>query len=126
MVIVQKRSIRKSTGGRFHPLYRSKRKFETGRKPSMTGIGDRFLKVVRTKGGDRKQKLIRMDKVNVFDPKTKKHQLVAIKTVVDSPANRNFVRRNIMTRGSIIDTAAGKARITSRPGQNGSLEAVLI
>lgn len=92
----------------------------------MTGIGDRFLKVVRTKGGDRKQKLIRMDKVNVFDPKTKKHQLVAIKTVVDSPANRNFVRRNIMTRGSVIDTAAGKARITSRPGQNGSLEAVLI
>ena len=92
----------------------------------MTGIGDRFLKVVRTKGGDRKQKLIRMDKVNVFDPKTKKHQLVAIKTVVDSPANRNFVRRNIMTRGSVIDTAAGKDRITSRPGQNGSLEAVLI
>ena len=52
MVIVQKRSTRKPTGGRFHVLFRSKRKYEIGRPASMTGIGERFLKVVRTKGGE--------------------------------------------------------------------------
>ncbi|MEK6848627.1 MAG: 30S ribosomal protein S8e, partial [Nanoarchaeota archaeon] len=42
------------------------------------------------------------------------------------PANRHFIRRNIMTKGSVIDTELGKARITSRPGQDGVVNAVLI
>lgn len=126
MVIVQKRSVRKPTGGRFQKLYRSKRKFEIGHRPALTGLGPRFLQTTRTKGGSQKQHLFRIDVVNVLDPKSKKHQKATIKTVVESPSNRNFVRRNIMTRGAIIDTTLGKARITSRPGQNGSMEAVLI
>ena len=92
----------------------------------MTAMGPRFLKIVRTKGANEKQKLFRIDKVNVLDPKSKKHQMVAIKTVVSCPANHNFVRRNIMTCGTVVDTPIGKARITSRPGQNGSLDAVLV
>lgn len=107
-------------------LYRSKRKYEIGRSPAMTSVNSRFLKIVRTKGGNEKQKLFRIDKVNVFNPKEKKHQVISIKTVVDCPANRNFVRRNIMTLGSVVDTPLGKAKITSRPGQNGSLDAVLV
>jgi len=126
MVIVQNRSIRKPTGGRLGLLYRSKRKYEIGRAPAMTHINPRFLKIVKTKGGKEKQKLFRTDKVNVFNAKEKKHQVISIKTVVDSPANRNFVRRNIMTLGTVVETPLGKARITSRPGQNGSLDAVLV
>ena len=126
MVIVQNRGVRKPTGGRLNALYRSKRKYEIGRPPARTALGPRFLKIVRTKGGNEKQKLFRIDKLNIFDPNAKKHQVVPIKTVVDCPANRNFVRRNIMTQGSVVDTPLGKARITSRPGQNGSLDAVLV
>ena len=45
---------------------------------------------------------------------------------VDSPANRHFIRRNIMTKGIIIETDKGKAKITSRPDQDGIVNAVLI
>ena len=38
----------------------------------------------------------------------------------------NYVRQNIITKGAVIMTDAGKARVTSRPGQSGSINAVLI
>ena len=49
-----------------------------------------------------------------------------IKTVIESPDNRHYARENVLTKGAIIDTEAGKARITSRPGQEGVVNAVLI
>ncbi|MBW3022802.1 30S ribosomal protein S8e, partial [Candidatus Woesearchaeota archaeon] len=49
-----------------------------------------------------------------------------IKTVADSPANKHYVRRNIITKGAIVETDKGKAKITSRPGQDGTVNAVLI
>ena len=51
---------------------------------------------------------------------------IAAGEVVENPANRHFVRRNIMTKGTVIETEKGKARITSRPGQDGTINAVLI
>ena len=36
------------------------------------------------------------------------------------------VRRNILTKGAIIETDAGKAKITNRPGQEGTVNAVLV
>ncbi|MCX6709925.1 MAG: 30S ribosomal protein S8e, partial [Candidatus Woesearchaeota archaeon] len=36
------------------------------------------------------------------------------------------VRRNIIVMSTIIDTEIGKARVTSRPGQHGIINAVLI
>ncbi|RLF79472.1 30S ribosomal protein S8e, partial [Thermococci archaeon] len=42
------------------------------------------------------------------------------------PANRQYVRRNIITKGAIIQTEIGKAIVTSRPGQDGVVNAVLI
>ena len=60
------------------------------------------------------------------DPKTKKYSRVKIDQVIDNPANRNFVRRNILTKGTIIKTSKGNAKIVSRPGQEGMLNAVLI
>ena len=58
--------------------------------------------------------------------KTKKIQKTEVLTVVDSPANRNFIRRNIITKGSILETKLGKVKVTSRPGQEGMLNGVLI
>jgi len=46
--------------------------------------------------------------------------------VLENPANRHFVRRNILTKGTIIETVKGKAKITGRPGQEGMVNAVLI
>ncbi|RLF82243.1 30S ribosomal protein S8e, partial [Thermococci archaeon] len=51
---------------------------------------------------------------------------VKIISVVENPANRQYVRRNIVTKGAIVQTEIGKALVTSRPGQDGIVNAVLL
>ena len=125
MAISQARPRRKQTGALYKD-YRKKRKCELGRLPALTKVGTKRAKNVRTMGGNRKTRLLSADKANLFDPKTKKHEQVKIKTILENPANRHFVRRNIMTKGCIVETEKGKAKITSRPGQDGIVNAVLI
>jgi small subunit ribosomal protein S8e len=126
MVVIQTRPRRKASGG----LYRStlsKRTHMLGRQPSLTKVGTQLRKRrIATKGGGGKQRLFEANVANVFNPKTKRHEKAQIKAVVASPANTNFVRRNIITKGSVIDTEKGKARVTSRPGQSGTVDAVLV
>jgi len=81
---------------------------------------------LRTMGANRKLRMLSADTANLFDPKSKSYRQAKIKTITDNPANRHFIRRNIMTKGSVIDTEMGKAKITSRPGQDGVVNAVLI
>ena len=95
-------------------------------EPSFTKLGKKRMHVLRVMGGHRKLRLLGADTANLFNPKSKTYKQVKIKTITDNPANRHFVRRNIMTKGSIIDTEHGKARITSRPGQDGVINAVLV
>ena len=125
MVITQSRSKRNARGGRYHS-YRGKKLYEKGYEPTLTKIGKTQSKNVKGVGGNKKVKLLLTDKVNVLDPKTKKYSQSKIKAVIENPANRHFIRRNIMTKGAVIDTEAGKAKITSRPGQDGTINAVLI
>jgi small subunit ribosomal protein S8e len=124
MVIVQDRSLRKSSGGR-DTSTRTKRKHMIGSAPSLTGVGALRIRARRAKGGSKKQGLLSMDKVNLYDPKTKKHAVVKIATVKENASNRNFIRRNIMTKGTVIETEKGLAVITSRPGQEKMINAVL-
>lgn len=125
MALSQQRSKRSPTGSRYVAA-RKKKQYELGGNPSNTKIGDRTTRYTRTVGGNRKYKVLSEQFVVLADPKTKKIEKAKIKTVVESPANRHFVRRNILTKGAIIDTDKGKARITSRPGQEGAINAVLI
>ena len=99
---------------------------EIGREPGLTKIGKRKLKKVATKAGGIKLRLLNADTANLFDPKAKTYSKVKITTVVDSPSNRHFARRNIITKGTIVNTEKGKAKITSRPGQDGVVNAILI
>ena len=125
MALSQSRPRRKQTGARYKE-YRKKRQYELGREPSFTKLGKKRIQVLRTRSNNRKLRLLGTDTANLFDPKSKSFRQVKIKTITDNPANRHFVRRNIMTKGSVIDTELGKARITSRPGQDGIINAVLI
>ena len=117
---------RRSITGRQIRYARSKKKFEIGREAHLTTIGEARLKKVRTKGNNRKTRALTTNVVYVVDPKTKKTTKTEILTVVENPANIHYVRRNIMNKGAIIDTKLGKAKITSRPGQSGTVNAVLI
>ena len=125
MTITQTRSKRKSTGGRYI-AGRKKKLHEGGKKPVLTKVGPLKRKSEKTKGGSIKFKLLNSDMANVIDPKTKKAVKAKIENVVETPANRHFVRRNILVKGSVIQTDKGKARVTSRPGQEGTVNAVLI
>lgn len=82
--------------------------------------------MIRTYGGNRKQRALRAQFASVSNPKTGETKRVRIETVTSNPANPNFVRRNTLTKGAIIRTELGQARIVSRPGQHGVVNAVLI
>lgn len=125
MAITQGRG-NKTKGGSRYKDYRKYKKHELGRLPAFTGLGKKRAQKVKSMGGVKRIRLLREEHVNLIDPKTKKSKKVKIKTITESPANRHFVRRNIMTKGAIIETEAGKAKITSRPGQDGTINAVLI
>jgi small subunit ribosomal protein S8e len=64
--------------------------------------------------------------VSITDPKSGKSSSSKIIKVVENSANPNYVRQNIITKGSIIETEKGKAKVTSRPGQHGVVNAILV
>lgn len=125
MALSQAVSRRKPSGGRYK-AYRKKRQYELGREPSFTKLGKRKVQLIRVMGGNFKLRMLSADTANLYEPKSKSFKQVKIKTITYNPANRHFIRRNIMTKGSVIDTELGKARITSRPGQDGVVNAVLV
>lgn len=126
MVITQKgRLKRKATGGRYHPT-KGKKKCNIGRAVTETKIGKTKIKNIRTKGGGKKTKVFLIEFANISDSKTKKISKIKIKKVIECSANRNYARRNIIVKGTIIDTEIGQAKVTSRPGQDGTVNAILI
>lgn len=124
MALWQGKSKRKKTGGRYRYL-RNKKRFEMGSQPVHTRVGEKQLKKKKGRGETQKLRLVKADHANVLDPKKKEYERVGIKEVLENPANRHFVRMGVITKGAIIDTEAGKARVTSRPSQDGVVNAVL-
>lgn len=125
MVIVHSRSKRQASGARYTNT-NTKRKHQVGRAPTLTRLDEETrAKSSRAKGGNEKTHLLQTGKVNLMDPKTKKSSVSQIEGVLENPANRHFVRRNIITKGTIIETKKGKARVTNRPGQEGTINATL-
>ncbi len=116
---------RKPSGGRKR-AYRGKRKFERGSFPAETMLGERKRKIARGRGGNVKIKILSDNYACVTDPKTGKTEKVEISRVIRNPANVDYDRRGVITKGAIIETSLGLARVTSRPGQNGVINAVLI
>ena len=126
MALWQGRSKKKNTGGRYRH-FRGKRKFEIAPESQFTVIReDASMKTYRTRGNNSKGRLMTASYANVFNPKTGKSQHSRILTVTDNPANPNYVQRNIITKGALVETEAGVAKITSRPGQDSVVNAVLV
>lgn len=125
-MITQGRSLRKDSGGLKRP-YRKKRLYEKGTQPTMTRLGpEKRVRTDRITGGSLKGRLLQVSTANILDPATGKYAVGKIKTVSNNPANRYFTRANIITKGALLDTELGKARVTNRPGQEGIVNAVLV
>lgn len=126
MALWQGKSQRKPTGGR-RRYARGKRKFEIAREVTPTIVAKEHEgETLRIRGGGTKARVLRALNVNIVDPKTGKATSAQVTTVTENPANPNYVQRNFVTKGAIIDTTAGRARVTSRPGQDGVVNAVLV
>lgn len=125
MAVVQHRSRRKVSGSRYISS-RGRKLHEMGSEPTLPKIAEKTIKMIRTMGGNTKVRVMAAPVINVIDPSTKKALQATMKTVVDNPANRHYVRMNALTHGAIVDTDKGKVRITSRPAQDGCVNGVLI
>jgi small subunit ribosomal protein S8e len=126
MGIYQGNDLRKITGGMKGRHVKVKRKYWMGRPPIETLLGEDRVLVVRVRGGNVKAKVKFASHANVVDPKTGQCKRVRILRVLSNPANKDYDRRGVITRGAIIETEIGRARVTSRPGQDGTVNAVLI
>ena len=116
---------RKLTGGRKR-AYRVKRKYEQGGYPAETILGEPKRKSSRGYGGNIKVRALSDKYASVTDPKTGKTQKTEIVRVVRNAANVDYNRRGVITKGAEIETALGLAKVTSRPGNDGIINAVLI
>jgi small subunit ribosomal protein S8e len=115
---------RKPTGG-VKRSYRKKRKFEKGSFPTETTLGKTKKKSRRGHGQNTKVRLLNVTHANISDPSTGKTEKTKITRVLKNPANADYDRRGVITKGALIETALGTAQVTSRPGQNGIVNAIL-
>jgi small subunit ribosomal protein S8e len=116
---------RKKTGGKKH-IFRGKRAFEMGSDPAQTIVGEKRISIRRGRGGKLKLATLSVNTANVTDPATGKSQKTEIQGVAKNPANVDYQRRGVITKGAILDTPLGQAIVTSRPGQHGVVNALLI
>ena len=116
---------RKITGGK-RKSFRTKRAFEAGGFAVETRL-DAAIRVRKsTLGRTSKIKLLSGKYANVTDPSRNNTQRAEVFRVISNPVNADYDRRKIMTKGATIETSLGNARITSRPGQDGVINAILI
>jgi small subunit ribosomal protein S8e len=116
---------RKITGGKY-------RKFSKKKKHSLKGdtrkvkLRDKKQKIIKGRGGKKKNILLSENSANIINPETKIAKKVKITNVLETPSNRFLARQNILIKGAIIETELGKAKITNRPSQEGSIQCMLI
>jgi len=119
----QGRSARKRTGGRLKHFSKKKR-YQLGREPAETTVGEPRLQIIDARGTDEKLRALSTNVAQLADGGETSE--VEIENVVENPSNVNYARRNIITKGAIIETSEGQARVTSRPGQTGQVNAVAL
>ena len=114
---------RKPTGGRAKP-HRGRRAYESDGYAIEPLVGEASRRPIHRRGGHVSAGLIFADFANVSDGsgKATKSKILRVKK---SPANRDYERRGVITRGAILETEAGEAVVTSRPTADGVVNAVL-
>lgn len=116
---------RKASGGRRRAL-RGRRKFEMDRYPAEPVLAKQLIVVRRVRGHNLKPAAKMAEFANVVDPESKKVTKMKIVEVTHNPANKDYERRGVITKGAMIKTEAGTARVLSRPGQDGTINAILV
>ncbi len=122
--MLRNRSRRRLTGGK-RKSKRKSRKHELKRESILCKVGNTHSKKIDVRGNQEKTRARAVEKANVAD-REGKTQVEKIEDVVENEANSHFVRRSALTKGTVVETGNGKAKITSRPGQEGIVNAVRV
>jgi len=113
----------KITGGRRHPL-RSRRKYEMDRYPNEALVGEQITVTRKVRGKNSKTGIKTNDSVNLaMDSKVKRVKIIR---VLENGTNNDYQRRGVITKGAILETDEGKCKVVSRPGQSGTINAILV
>ena len=115
---------RKFTGGRKVAM-RDRRKFEIDRYPNEAIVGTTEIVSRRIRGNNVKNALKTAEFANVVDPLSKKVVRAKILQVTKNSANKDYERRGVISKGALLETESGTARVVSRPGQDGTVNAIL-
>lgn len=121
---VENLATSKITGGRRIPL-RIRRKYEIDRYPNEPINGAQVTVTRRIRGNNQKTALKSTDFVNLATGEAKVKKTKIIK-VLENATNNDYKRRGIITKGAILETAEGKCRVVSKPGQLGIVNAILL
>jgi len=116
---------RKLTGGVKVPN-RGRRAYEQHGYAIGTKVKEDVRIVKKVKGGGLKVKCLSAQHVNVLDPISKQTKRVKINRLITNPASKDLTRKGIITKGALLDTELGEAKVTSRPGQDGLVNAILL
>ena len=117
---------RKKSTGRRRVQARGKRSTEISTEKQFALVGESRRKIYRKAGGNTMVRVMAANKVSVNNPKTGKTVNADIINVIQNESDPNYVRRNILVKGAVIETSEGNVKITSRPGKDGVINGVLI
>ena len=113
----------KITGGRRHPL-RTRRKYEIDRFPNEALMGEQITITRKVRGKNVKTSIKTIDSVNLaIDSKVKRVKIIR---VLENATNNDYQRRGVVSKGALLETEEGKCRVVSRPGQHGTVNAILV
>jgi len=124
------KSKKKISGGHRNSINRSTKKLAwKGGDPAKTKVSEEdFRKPRKTRGKTKKIMLEEAKTASISDGK--KCFKARITNVLKNPADKHYERRNIITKGAIIEidinNETKKAVVTARPGQCGTVSAKLI
>ncbi|KAE8374028.1 hypothetical protein BDV26DRAFT_284604 [Aspergillus bertholletiae] len=103
------RHKRSATGAK-RATYRKKRAFEKGRQPSNTRIGAKRIHLVRTRGGNRKFRALRLDSGNFSWGSEGISRKTRVIVVAYHPSNNELVRTNTLTKSAVVQIDAAPFR----------------
>jgi len=96
---------RRKTGGK-RPQPHKKRKFELGRPPAHTRLGSKRIHTVRTRGGNKKYRALRLDIGNFSWGSEGVAKKTRIIDVMYHPSNNELVRTKTLTKSTIVQIDA--------------------
>ncbi|SMQ46610.1 unnamed protein product [Zymoseptoria tritici ST99CH_3D7] len=101
---------KRSASGAKRAYYRKKRAFEKGRQPANTRIGAKRVHLVRTRGGNRKFRALRLDSGNFSWGSEGIARKVRVIAVAFHPSNNELVRTNTLTKSAVVQVDAAPFR----------------